>query len=212
MEVQLLDKKAVERVLSTLPEELRKKVEKQIDKNGLLKKGSLDKIKSEDANFLDLKSAVNAKGTIEVITDSKDPRNGESFFYKSDTEQRKEFVDGLVKTGSTTAEAEKEADELMNSPDRVRSMGLGVTLSPTDNGNPNGNFRVVLSDGTGDTSDAPQSDQAAVTAHELYGHALPGIQGKPWKHEYNEPPKEPGPVDTRIKQIEERTRNLYKKP
>lgn len=213
MDVQVLDQKAKERLLSTLPEALRKQVEKQINKDGFLKKGSLDKIKSKDANFLDLKSAVNAKGTLEVMTASKDPRNGEAFFYKSDKEERKELVEGLIKTGSTPKEAKKEADELMNSPDRIRSMGLGVTLSPTDTGgSPNGNFRAVLSDGTGDASDAPRSDQAAISAHEIYGHGLPAMQGKPWKHEFNEPPKQPGPVDSNIKQIEQRTRNMYKKP
>jgi RHS repeat-associated protein len=208
-DVKFLDEKSKESVLSTLPEELRIKVEKQIDKNGLLKKGALDKIKSKDTNFLALKAAVNEKGTLEVITASKDPRNNEAFFYKTDAEERKELVEALIKTGSTPEEANKEADELMSDPNRVRSMGLGVTLAPGDKGNPGNNFRVVLSDGTGDASDAPQVDLAAATAHEIYGHGLPGMQGKPWKHEFTDPP---GHVDTNIKNIEKRTRDLYKKP
>ena len=212
MDVQLLDEKAKLRVLSTLPEAVRNKVAKQIDKKGNLKKGSLDKIKSDNANFLDLKSAVDAKGTLEVATGNKDPRNGDSFFYKSDKEERKEVYENLVKAGVSPAEAKKETDEIVNDPNKVRSMGLGVTQSPTDKGSPNGNFRVVLSDGRGDASDAPQSDFAAVSAHEVYGHGLPGMQGKPWKHEYNEDPKKPGPVDSNIKQIEQRTRGMYKKP
>lgn len=90
---------------------------------------------------------------------------------------------------------------------------MGVTLSPTDKGgSPNGNFRVVLSDGTGDASDAPEADMAAISAHEIYGHGLPAMQGRPWKHEFNEPPKPPGPVDSNIKRIEQRTRDMYKKP
>jgi hypothetical protein len=210
MDVQILDDKARERLLSTLSEADRKLVEKQI-KDGTLKKGALDKIKSKDANFLDLRTAVNAKGTLEIATGSTDPRNGEAVFYTSDGEERQQLVDGLIKTGSTPEEAKKEADELMNSPDRVRSMGLGVTLSPTDKGgSPNGNFRAVISDGTGDASDAPRADMAAISAHEIYGHGLPAMQGKPWKHEFNQPPKQPGPVDSNIKQIEQRTRKMYK--
>jgi RHS repeat-associated protein len=212
-DVQLLDEKAKERLLSTLPEELRKQVESKIDKKAFLRKGALDKIKSTDANFLDLRSAVNAKGTIEIMTASADPRNGEAFFYTSDAEERKEAYDNLIKAGVPPDEASKEADEIVSDPNRVRSMGLGVTLSPTDKGgSPNGNFRVVISDGTGDASDAPESDMAAVSAHEIYGHGLRAMQGKPWKHEYNQPPKQPGPVDTYIKQIEQRTRDMYKKP
>src|SRR5690606_19075856 len=127
-DVQLLDEKAKERLLSTLPEELRKEVEKRIDKNGILKKGSLDKVRSTDANFLDLKSAVDTKGTLEIMTGSKDPRNGDAFFYKSDSEERQEAYDNLIEAGVSPEEASKEADELVGDANRVRSMGLGVTL------------------------------------------------------------------------------------
>jgi hypothetical protein len=50
---------------------------------------------------------------------------------------------------------------------------------------PSGNVRVTIADGTGATSTEPEADLAAVTAHELYGHALPIAQGQPGEHETN---------------------------
>jgi hypothetical protein len=69
---------------------------------------------------------------------------------------------------------------------------------------PSGNVRVTIADGTGATATEPAADLAATTAHELYGHALPNVQGKPYEHDNG------GSVDTNIKKIEEHTKELTK--
>jgi RHS repeat-associated protein len=204
-DVKLLDQRSVERLLSTLPEELRKSVAKQIDKNGLLKKGALDKIKSENANFLDLKSMVNAKATVDLMTSDKDSK-GTSFTYETIEEARKARYEDNIENGMSESEAKADADKLEFGKDRAQSMFGGETLSPEDNPAKNGHWLVIVPDGTGQTSQMPQSELAATTAHEFYGHAWLGVQGLPYKHEYSQPP---GPVDSRTKMVENRTREMY---
>jgi hypothetical protein len=196
MEVHLLDEKAKQRLLSTLPEAVRKQVEKQIDKNGLLKKGALDKIKSRDANFLDLKTMVNGKGTVEVMTASRDEK-GNKFFYDTKAEQVKEVRENLQKLGASEDEIKEAISEISDKPNISDGRTLGADESPS------GNIRVTIADGTGRTSDEPTSRLAMTTAHELYGHAYLAQQGKPWTHD------DGGPVDTRIRNIETRTERLY---
>ena len=70
MDVQLQDEEAKRLALLTLPTEIRSQVGAAIDKNGRIASGSLDKIKSKDANFLALKDLVNDKGTTEASTGS----------------------------------------------------------------------------------------------------------------------------------------------
>ncbi len=208
-DVLMLDEKARSRVLSTLPESIRKQVEKQIKKDGTLKRGSLDKIKSDDPNFLDLKQIVDNKATLEIMTATADPRKGGGDFdYETKEEKRSIIIARELELGSGQEEAEEAANESLNNPDAVQNISLGVTLPPNSDGNPSKNYRVILADGTGKTADAPESELAARSAHEIYGHGLPAIKGEPWQSEYTQPP---GPVDRRILEIEKRTRNLYKK-
>jgi RHS repeat-associated protein len=198
MDVKLLDKKAQARVLSTLPKDVRIKVAKQISKDGTLKKGSLDKIKSKDENFQDLKKEVNEEGTIEVMTDNKNDQ-GAPFDYKTKAEQAAEIRKNMKELGASKAEIAEAIKGLSGKPD----VNDGYTLDA--NQSPSGNVRVVISDGTGGATDEPVSRLAMTTAHELYGHGLPAMKGLPWKHD------DGGPVDTRIyKQIEPRTEQLYK--
>ncbi len=207
MDVQLIDEKARQRVLSTLPEELRKKVEKQISKNGLLKKGALDKIVSKNANFKDLKTLVNSAKTVEVMTSDK-YLDGSKFTFISAEMRKQQSIEAAMKDGQTREEAESEIAGL----EENDTKGLGDTEELA-----NGNFRVILSDGTGDASTAPVWALAGVTAHELYGHALSGVEGKPWKHETIRNrngdiigPNLKGSVNIRTRRAEERTENMYK--
>lgn len=209
-DVQMLDEKARSRLLSTLPDSIRKQVEKQIKKDGTLKRGSLDKIKSDDPNFLDLKQIVDNKATLEIMTATADPRKGGGDFdYETKEEKRSIIIARELELGSSQEEAEEAANESLNNPDAVQNISLGVTLPPNSDGNPSKNYRVILADGTGKTADAPESELAARSAHEIYGHGLPAIKGEPWKHEYKQPI---GPIDSRVLEIEKRTRDLYKKP
>ncbi|MEO8682344.1 MAG: hypothetical protein ABI665_25070 [Vicinamibacterales bacterium] len=66
--------------------------------------------------------------------------------------------------------------------------------------------RVTVSNGTGRASAAAVGELAITTAHELYGHAAPATQGKPWQHEKTYPM---GTVNRQIEEIERRTRKLY---
>jgi hypothetical protein len=75
---------------------------------------------------------------------------------------------------------------------------LGYTLTPSES--PSGNVRVLITDRTGKASNTPEVEAVVTTGHELYGHALPQIQGKPYQHD------DRGPVDTQHKQIEARSR------
>jgi len=63
-----------------------------------------------------------------------------------------------------------------------------------------------LSDGTGAAAGAPESEQSVTAAHELYGHALPDVNGQPSEHDNG------GPVDKNIQQIEDHTRKLNEEP
>ncbi|HSE29955.1 MAG TPA: RHS repeat-associated core domain-containing protein [Pyrinomonadaceae bacterium] len=84
------DEKALENIRNTLPENLRAKV--KLDKNGFIDRNALNKIKSKDANFLDLKKMVNSSQTVEVATASSAVLPGSTqatpFSYQSVEQQR----------------------------------------------------------------------------------------------------------------------------
>ena len=67
--LKFLDEKAFGHVLNTLPKNIQHVVRAKIDKDGVLKKGVLDKIESRDAIFW-IKSVVNSGRNIEVLTAS----------------------------------------------------------------------------------------------------------------------------------------------
>jgi RHS repeat-associated protein len=173
MDVQILDARAKGYVLNTLPQNIRKQVEAQIDKAGRLSKGALDKIKSKDGNFLALKEMVNASSTTEVVSASSDGTL--DFDYKSVADVRKDSYNALIKGGYTPKEARAESNKL-NEPESY----LGKTLSPSES--PSGNLRIIISDATGKASGATMVDLVGTTGHELYGHGLLYTQGKPWEH------------------------------
>jgi hypothetical protein len=127
--------------------------------------------------------SVDLKGTIEVKTDSK--AQGFNFEYKSVGQVRQE----VQKAGGDPSQI------------TFPELYLGYTQKPSES--PSGDFRVIVSDATGEAANAPESELAVTTAHELYGHALPGAEGKAWEHDNG------GPVDHQIKNIEDHTRSLY---
>jgi hypothetical protein len=149
---------------------------------------------------------VNGGKTVEVVAAAKDNK-GQEFLYETLEEARQLRYEMNVSNGMPEKEAKADANKFQFSKDRAQTKYGGTTLPPVEAGNKN--WRVIIPDGTGQTSRASQAEFASWTAHELYGHALPGSQGKPYKHEYTDPP---GPVGAHIKQIEERTMRLYQPP
>ncbi len=193
-------------VLATLPEKIRKKVEAAIGKNGVLTRGSLDKILSKDKNFLDLKAIVNDKRSMEITTGKgfKNPgEDGQEFYYKDAIQTRKDFVDNMIANGSTKEEAEALAKDRNAFSAFEPEATYGVFQTPDQTG---GNPRVTISDATGPASTMPEDERVGTTGHELYGHGLKYLQGKTWGHEKN------GPPDSFFKGIEDRSKANFRGP
>jgi RHS repeat-associated protein len=206
LDVKFLDEKAIDNVLNTLPKALRERVKKAM-KNGVLGKKSLDRIKSNDANFQDLRAMANDSKTIEVMTSDTDPRpGGEKFYWKTKEEQQKEIYDLYLKSGSSPQEAKAAADAIEEPRPGTFELNGGVILRPDET--ESRNWRVVLPDFTGDAADFPLVERAVTSAHEVYGHGLPGMQGKPFRHEDDRN----GPNNVHHRKVEERTRALYREP
>ncbi|MGE0105091.1 MAG: RHS repeat domain-containing protein [Blastocatellales bacterium] len=202
MDVRFLNVDALQIILKTLPQKIQAQVKAKVDKNGILKKGALDKIKNTDGNFMDLKAVVNANGTIEVLTASE-PGDGTSpFIYQSSEEAKAEIIENMIKAGSTRQEA---LDYIAQNPSSIVPGGKwGRTIASSES--PTGNIRAVIADGQGASADMPEIERVVTGAHELYGHALPQIRNMPWRHEDDRY----GPVNTQHKRIEDRTRRNYK--
>jgi RHS repeat-associated protein len=182
---------AIERIRSTVPKDVRSQV--TADKGGVLNKTSIDAIKSNDSNVALLKQAVDADKTIEVTTDSAVKGGGPNgivglpFSYESVADQTKALqAQGIDTSGMTF----------------IPNVYDGYTQTAAQS--PSGNVRVTLADGQGATSTEPAADLSSVAAHEIYGHAVPMVQGKPYGHD------DGGPVDKAIKKIEDHTKELNK--
>ena len=156
MDVVLLDKRQKKTRQAPFAEKDRKEVEKKIDKNGRLKKGSLDKIKSDNANFNDLKTVVNAKETVEVVSSNQDSK-AQEFEYETIEEARQSRYDLNIENGMTEEEARADANKMEFNKDRARSIYGGETLTPTRTPGKPGTG-VIVPDGTGKTSEMPQSE------------------------------------------------------
>jgi RHS repeat-associated protein len=183
--VKALNDLALQRIQSTLPSDVQSQV--TAGKDGMLDRASIDGIKSTDSNVVALKQLVDGDPIVEVNAASSvqggSPSDiaGVPFEYESAAAQQAETKDAEA-TGFAYDGYTQSADQ-----------------------SPSGNIRVTVPDGTGSTSTEPTADLARATAHELYGHALPLSQGKPWKHD------DGGPVDKNIKKIEDHTMDLNKK-
>jgi len=202
MDVQTLDDKASDLLIKTLPKEIREQVNSAIDKNGLLVKGSLDKIKSKDANFLALKAMVNAKEVTEVAT-SAIGQNGTPFFKTTAGAQYEKDIQAYMQANNVSR---ADAEKIISKPaDPSEEWAYyGQTFSPNGEENtpvsPSGNLRAVVTDRTGDAAGFSEEDAVITMGHELYGHSYKFRVGdKTWKDE--------GPA---MKAIEERTRKNYR--
>lgn len=190
--VEVLTALALQRVQSTVPADVRSQVTS--DKNGMLNRASIDAIKSTDANVMMLKQAVDLDKTIEVTTAASvqggqpsgpDGIVGVPFSYESVAAQQGALTAAGVDTSGMTL---------------IPNVYDGYTQTAAQS--PSGNIRVTLADGTGATSTEPASAFAPTAAHELYGHALPNAQGKPFEHDNG------GPVDKNIRKIEDHTKQI----
>lgn len=167
------------------------------NKSGLLNAAAIDAIKSNDSNVKLLKQAVDSEKMIEVTTGPSvrggGPKGvvGVPFMYQSITDQQ------------AVVRAAGDESSLILEP----SLYDGYTQTASES--PSGNIRVTVADGTGATSTKPAAELAAATAHELYGHALPNAQGKPFQHEVKNGVYDPnGAVNKKIKGIEKHTKEL----
>ncbi len=191
-EVQALTALALQRIQSTVPKDVRSQI--TADKGGLLNRKAIDAIKSNDSNVKLLKQAVDSPKTIEVTTapalQGGQPKElvNQPFSYQSVADQQ-----AVVKAAGGDP-----------SGITIPSLYLGVTQSADQS--VSGNVRVTLSDGTGPAAGAPESEQSVTAAHELYGHALPDVNGQPSEHDNG------GPVDKNIQQIEDHTKKLNEEP
>ena len=187
-EVEVLDEEALKRIRSTVPEELRSSIE--LNKKRFIDKNSLNKVKTDNENYNDLKTLANMSDTLQVMTAASVELGGQKFDfeYKSVIQ----IMSDLNSAGVTDVDSD----------DMIPTLFLGVTDGKEETGS--GVARVTLSDGTGKAAGTPAVEHAITSAHEIYGHGLLNLRGMPWMHDG------PGkPVDARIKEIEDRTRRLY---
>ena len=183
--VQVNDDLALVRIQSTLPKDLRDKI--ILDSSGNISREAVKAIQSNDANFLALKKLVMADAVLEVSTGPSATINGKTWEFYSDSEAE-------LMQDYTQYISQDQAKGLL----KIPSNYLGQFVEPGQSGSSNPS--VVLSDATGEAANAPASRLAKTSAHELYGHALLYIQGKPYQHDSL------GPVDKIIIEIEDRTK------
>jgi RHS repeat-associated protein len=183
-EVRPLDSLALERIRSTVPSSLRSSI--VVGTSGALDTTRLNSVKTNDANFGDLRSLANATTVVEVAT-AAGLTGGGDFLFESVETLRAEIVKFGLPASAITGP----------------NSYLGQTSENRSS------IRVTLSDGSGRASSAPSVEHAVTTAHELYGHALPRAQGKPWQHEQSNSSQRP--VNQHIGIVESRTRRLYDK-
>ena len=162
----MLDDEALKRIRSTLPESLRASV--ILDKGGFIDKSALNKVKSKDANFNDLKELVNMRDTLEVATASSVILGGKTVQFEY--ESVKQIVADLKNKGWNI-----DPKGLIPTIFLGNTEGKGETAS--------GIARVTLSVGTGKAAGAPIVEQAVTAAHEIYGHALLNLSNMPWLHD-----------------------------
>jgi hypothetical protein len=190
----------------TLPENIRSQVNSAIDKNGLIKKGALDKIKSNDDNFVKLKGLANHKETTEFGTDSIGA-NGVEFHQRTVSEQREKDIQGYLKDnpGKTREEAER-----FYPVDSKRDPSLiyayhGQTYTPNGESDsprsPSGRLRAVATNRLGEGARISEEDAVVAMGHEIYNHAYKFRVGdRNWTRE----------TGASVNRIEQTTRNNYR--
>jgi RHS repeat-associated protein len=190
-EVKVLTALALQRVQSTVPSDVRSQV--TAGENGVLNRAAIDGIKSDDSNVQLLKQAVDASATIEVNTGSS---------VQGGQPSGPDGVVGIPFSYESVATQQAEVKAAGGDPSGVTIPSVYDGYTQTAAQSPSGNIRVTVADGTGATATEPSADLASTTAHELYGHATPLAKGQPWQHDNG------GPVDKKIKAIEDHTKDL----
>ena len=189
-EVKLLNDAALQRIQSTLPASVRSQV--TVGKNGMLDKSAIAGIKSNDPNVKALQTLVGSSKVVEFGTGKS--AGGYDFMYQS-----KEAAQAQIKAAGADPSGQQGPN-----------LYLGLTTPASKS--PDGNTQVMVSDGTGAASTAPEAELAATAGHELYGHALDEVQGQPFEHETlpdgSEDPN--GAVNKQTQQIEDHTKELQK--
>jgi hypothetical protein len=191
-------------LLKTLPAEIRGKVQRAIERgNGILKKGSLDNIRTNDENFAALKFMVDSATISEGAT--SDRGDGIPFYRLTNGEQyERDITDYMKNFGASRAEAEK----IISKPADMSEVQYyaGQTYSPDGDPenlvpkSPSGYIRGVANNRTGDAASISEEDAVVTFAHEFFGHVYQFVKNNPiWGGH--------GPV---IKQVEDRTRNNYR--
>jgi hypothetical protein len=191
-EVKLLNEGALQRIQSTLPASVRSQV--TAGSNGMLDKNAIAAIKSSDPNVKALQTLVGSSKVVEFGTGKG--AGGYDFSYQS-----KDAAQAQIKAAGGDPSVQTGPN-----------LYLGLTTSASKS--PDGNTQVMVSNGTGDASTAPEAELAATAAHELYGHALDEVQGQPYEHEVNpDGTYDPnGAVNKQTQQIEDHTKELQKQP
>jgi RHS repeat-associated protein len=188
-DVRVDDDTALESIRKTLPKDVQASV--TLDKNRMVDKKILD-IKSNDPNVKALQDLVKNSGTLEVKTASSvilGSGRKQDFFYQS----AKAYAAEMKSLGVTTDPKNAIAQLFLGYTGDAKQTATGM------------NVLVTISDGTGKAATAPGEELAVTTAHEMYGHGLLQLQGKPWEHDNH------GPVDATILDIENRTRKNYER-
>jgi RHS repeat-associated protein len=184
-EVRPLGALALADIRSTVSPALRPSI--RIGSNGLIDKGTLNSVRTSDENFLDLRRLANARGVLSIATAA-----------------------GVNIPGAGYTEFEFQSAESVRADlkrfgiDDPTARAEGFFGQTTRTGS--STVRVTLSNGRGKTATMDRGVRATVAAHEMYGHALPLMQGLPWEHEVTYPR---GSVNERIGEIERRTEGLY---
>ncbi len=191
-EVKLLNEGALQRIQSTLPASVRSQV--TAGRNGMLDQKAIAGIKSNDPNVKALQTLVASPKVVEFGTGKS--AGGYDFSYQS-----KEAAQAQIKAAG-------------GDPSVQTGPNLYLGLTTPASKSPDGNTQVMVSNGTGDASTAPEAELAATAAHELYGHALDEVQGQPYEHEVNpDGTYDPnGAVNKQTQQIEDHTKELQKQP
>jgi RHS repeat-associated protein len=192
-EVQVLDDEALKRILSTLPKELQSFV--QLDKSGFINKDIINKAKTKNENFNDLKELVNMGNAVLEVKTASSFKADDGKTYQFEYQSVKQILADLKRQGVNDVKAQ----------DLEPLSLLGNTYGKGENGCSR-NACAVLSDGKGKAFGAPTSDYAITTAEEIYVHGLLNLRNMPWTHESN---YKSGPVNDRTREVVRRTMELY---
>ena len=182
------DDKALKNLRATVSLELQSLI--QLDENGAVIENIIASVNTLDGNFRDLKEIVASHKVIVFQTGTKaEKKGGVSYDFTYNSKEN------LIKAAIPYLGKERAEKEIV-----VPLAYLGQFLREDES--KSGLITVTVADSTQGTKDVPNDALVVTTAHELYGHGLLYIMGKPFKHDNG------GPVDKQIIMIEKRTNRV----